>query len=138
MRKQICATVLTLVLALSFTGCSDSSVKVVSNSNTINNSITTNAASVVTSSHSNTGSSGAANATGSGTSGGSGITVINTNGVAVVPAAQATYVCNKSTGVYHLKSCYMVNRMNGENKLYTNSSRSVIAAAGYRPCGKCM
>lgn len=53
------------------------------------------------------------------------------------PAAQKTYVLNKSTMKFHLPSCSSCSKIKAENKGSYTGSRDDLIGQGYSPCGNC-
>ena len=47
------------------------------------------------------------------------------------------YILNTKTKVFHSQGCRDINKMDDENKLYSDHTRQEIIAAGYNPCGHC-
>ena len=48
-----------------------------------------------------------------------------------------SYIANRNTKKFHYPDCYSVDRMNEENKVYLNCTRSDAIDMGYDPCGNC-
>ena len=48
----------------------------------------------------------------------------------------ANYVGNANTGKFHYATCYMVDKMNPNNKVFMNTREEAINA-GYVPCKRC-
>ncbi len=49
-----------------------------------------------------------------------------------------TFIINKNSGVFHLKSCKGVKNMNPNNKRVYKGKKSELIKKGYTPCGYCL
>jgi len=47
------------------------------------------------------------------------------------------YVLNRYSQVFHLPDCEYAQKINPENKEYSNSSRAILLSLGYSPCKWC-
>lgn len=47
------------------------------------------------------------------------------------------YVINKYSMKFHLPDCAYAQKMNPDNKQYSNSSRAILVSLGYDPCNWC-
>lgn len=47
------------------------------------------------------------------------------------------YVLNKKSKKFHAPSCYSVEQMKEENKIYFSGTREEAIENGYEPCGNC-
>ena len=54
----------------------------------------------------------------------------------VTSVLASSYVRNSNSRKFHYADCYMVNKMNPNNKVFMNTREEAIAA-GYVPCKRC-
>ena len=47
------------------------------------------------------------------------------------------YIVNMNTKKFHYPRCHSVDKMNDENKGYSNATKDQLVNAGYSPCGNC-
>ena len=47
------------------------------------------------------------------------------------------YIINKYSMKFHLPDCSYAQKMNPDNKQYSNSSRAILVSLGYDPCNWC-
>ena len=47
------------------------------------------------------------------------------------------YIINKYSMKFHLPDCEYAQKMNPDNKQYSNSSRAILVSLGYDPCNWC-
>ncbi|MBQ3378478.1 MAG: DNA/RNA non-specific endonuclease [Clostridia bacterium] len=51
--------------------------------------------------------------------------------------ADADYIINKNSGIFHLPSCPGVKTMAEKNKIFFHGTRDEAVSQGYKPCGTC-
>lgn len=47
------------------------------------------------------------------------------------------YIVNMNIKKFHYPKCHSVDKMNDENKGYSNATKDQLVNAGYSPCGNC-
>lgn len=57
--------------------------------------------------------------------------------VATETPAEAEYILNRNTGVFHYPWCSSVDQMKESNKIYFTGDRQEAIDDGYRPCKRC-